>query len=43
MSHVDQQLIALEVAVKQDDLSMITTIVKQLHFCRESERGKIIW
>lgn len=43
MSEIDQKLITLEVAASQDDLSEFETILKQLHSCRESERGKIIW
>lgn len=43
MSQIDQQLIALEVAASQDDLSEFETILKQLHSCQESERGRIIW
>lgn len=43
MTEVDRQLIDLETAVSQDDLPGFETVIKHLHFCRESERGKIIW
>lgn len=43
MFQVNQQLIALEIAASRDDSSEFETILKQLHSCRESERGRIIW